>query len=88
MEVFVYNFINWKKPHGDYIKYLFNLFSAGSAHINSKKRDKKERQVRKVKKEIKAQRVKSPTSTQAIDALMRDEQLWKKKEKKKELAGF
>ena len=48
----------------------------GSAHINANERDKKERKVRgmKERREIEAQRVKHPTSSQANDALIGDEE--------------
>ena len=48
----------------------------GFALINGKKRGKNERQVRRAKKNkgIKTQRAKSPIPTQAIDALIGDEE--------------
>ena len=48
----------------------------GSARTNDKEREKKEGDVRRAKKrkEIEAQRAKPPTPTQAIDALIGDEE--------------
>ena len=61
----------------------------GLACTNAKKRDKKERQLKRVKKqkEIKAQRVKSPTITQATDVLIGDEEENRKQEKKETGSG-
>ena len=56
-----------------------------SARKNAKEREKKERQVRKAKKKngIKGERAKPSTSTQAIDALIGEEEQNRKENKEK-----
>ena len=56
--------------------YNLNPDAAGSARINVKGREKKERQLRRAKKRkgIEAQRAKPSTPSQAIDAHMGDEE--------------
>ena len=53
-----------------------NPYTAVSARMNAKERDKKERKVRRVKirKGIEAQRVKHPTPSRATDALTGEEE--------------
>ena len=55
-----------------------------SARVNAEERDKRERKVRrrKKKKGIEAQRARSPTQTQAIDALKWDEEQNEKREER------
>ena len=63
----------------------------GSARINAKEIDKKERKVRRLKKRkgIEAQSVKPTTPYQATDAFIRDEeQNGKHENKKKETGSF
>ena len=71
--------------------YLFNLLykylnpaTVGSARTNAKEREKKEGKVRKVKKRkgIEAMRVKHPTPSQAIDALIGDGRKHNRNQKK------
>ena len=61
----------------------------GLVHINPKDREKNERQVRIVKKRkgIKAQKVKSPTPSWAIDVLIGNEEQIRKQENKKKETG-
>ena len=66
--------------------YNLNPDTVGSAHINAKEREKKERQVKGTnkKKGIEAQRVKPSTLSQGTDARIGDEeQKGKQKEIKK-----
>ena len=58
----------------------------GSARVNAKERDKKERRGRRAKerKGIEAQRAKPPTPTRAIDALRGDIEQNEKEKKKRE----
>ena len=56
----------------------------GSARINTKEREKK-RRVKK-RKEIEVQRVKPPTSSRAIKALIEDEEQNGKEKKEKQIA--
>ena len=67
--------------------YLFIYYTpttAGSARINAKKREMKERRVRRARKRkgIEAQGVKPSTPSQATDALIGDEEQTGKQKKK------
>ena len=66
--IYIYLFI--------YIKLLPSPATAGSARMNAKEREKKERRVRRAKKRegIEAQRVKHPTPSGATDAITGDEE--------------
>ena len=77
-------YINYLRPDNIFIRLEPNSTIAGSARINAKKRDKKERQVRRVKKKKDIKGTEGKTPTRAIYALIGDEEQNEREKKKKE----